>query len=284
MKITGPLSKMITTHSSPVKYELMLGEVRFDLTSVMGKTLRLNFSGRILCQNCGKKTKKSYSQGYCFPCTMKLAETDLCILKPETCHYSKGTCRDPKWGEENCFKPHIVYLANSSGLKVGITRATQVPTRWMDQGATAALPIMEVPNRFISGQVEMLFKKLISDKTDWRKMLKGEPEEIDLKSERDQLLKELGEELKAFEHRLLEAEVYRFNYPISAYPEKINSFNLDKVAEISSRLMGVKGQYLIFESGVLNVRSHSGYEVTIEGEDGPQDNQSLGLQIVGVSR
>jgi hypothetical protein len=154
----------------------------------------------------------------------------------------------------------------------------------MDQGATAALPIMEVPNRFISGQVEMLFKKLISDKTDWRKMLKGEPEEIDLKSERDQLLKELGEELKAFEHRLLEAEVYRFNYPISAYPEKINSFNLDKVAEISSRLMGVKGQYLIFESGVLNVRSHSGYEVTIEGEDGPQDNQSLGLQIVGVSR
>jgi hypothetical protein len=275
---------MITTHSSPVKYELMLGEVRFDLTSVMGKTLRLNFSGRILCQNCGKKTKKSYSQGYCFPCTMKLAETDLCILKPETCHYSKGTCRDPKWGEENCFKPHIVYLANSSGLKVGITRATQVPTRWMDQGATAALPIMEVPNRFISGQVEMLFKKLISDKTDWRKMLKGEPEEIDLKSERDQLLKELGEELKAFEHRLLEAEVYRFNYPISAYPEKINSFNLDKVAEISSRLMGVKGQYLIFESGVLNVRSHSGYEVTIEGEDGPQDNQSLGLQIVGVSR
>lgn len=281
--MTGSLSKMMTTHESPIKYELMLGEVRFDLKNLLGKNTKLTFSGRILCMNCGKKTKKSYSQGYCFPCTMKLAETDLCILKPETCHFEKGTCREPTWGEENCFKPHIVYLANSSGLKVGITRKTQVPTRWMDQGASAALPIMEVTNRFVSGQVEVLFKKHISDKTDWRKMLKGEPEAIDLHHWKEKLLKELEVDLKPFSYQVLQSEVYQFSYPISSYPEKINSFNLDKTAEISSRLIGVKGQYLIFESGVLNVRSHSGYEVTIEGEDGTQDNLSAGLQTVIVS-
>src|SRR6478672_4318516 len=146
MLATGTLSKMKTTQSSPVKYELTLGEVQYDITSLVGKTIRLTYSGNIYCENCGKQTKKSYAEGVCYPCTMKLASCDLCILKPETCHYDKGTCREPKWGEENCFKPHIIYLANSSGLKVGITRKTNVPYRWMDQGASEALPIMEVEN------------------------------------------------------------------------------------------------------------------------------------------
>jgi hypothetical protein len=264
MKATGTLSKMKTTPSSPVTYELTLGTVQYDISSLVGKNVSLNFSGNIFCTNCGKKTKKSYAQGFCYPCTMKLAQCDLCILKPETCHYDKGTCREPEWGLENCFRPHVIYLANSSGLKVGITRKTQVPTRWIDQGATEALPILEVKNRFVSGQIEVIFKKLVADKTDWRKMLKGSPDKIDLLEWKKKLLSELGEFLKDHDYTVLDEPVVRFAYPVHTYPEKVTSFNLDKVNEIKAKLMGIKGQYLIFETGVLNVRTHTGYEVTIE--------------------
>lgn len=257
---------MHTLSGNPVSYGLLLNNESVDLGPLVGRDVTLTYSGKIFCINCGKKTKKSYSQGFCFPCTIKLAECDLCILRPETCHYDKGTCREPAWGEENCLKPHVIYLANSSGLKVGITRRTQIPTRWMDQGASSALPIMEVKSRLLSGQIEVLFKKLISDKTDWRKMLKGEPEAINLEEEKARLLKELEEPLSHYEHIILNEPVWNFQYPVERYPEKVSSFNLDKVPEIKSRLIGIKGQYLIFESGVFNVRSHSGYEITIEGE------------------
>lgn len=266
MKATGILSKMTTLAGSPVSYGLQLREVHYDLTALVGKEIQLNYSGKIFCVNCGKNTKKSYSQGYCFPCTIKLASCDLCILRPETCHYDKGTCREPLWGETNCLRPHVVYLANSSGLKVGITRRTQVPFRWMDQGATSALPILEVKSRLHSGQVEILFKQHISDKTDWRKMLKGEPFEIDLEAEKARLLIELKNDLALIDHKVLDEPVMRFQYPVNQYPEKVSSLGLDKNPEIISRLVGIKGQYLIFEAGVLNVRSHTGYEVTIEGE------------------
>lgn len=266
MKAFGILSKMKSGHNDPISYQISLSGVPVEINQLIGKSVLLKYSGNIFCVNCGKKTKKSYSQGYCFPCTTKLAECDLCILKPETCHYSKGTCREPQWGLENCFKTHVIYLANSSGLKVGITRGTQVPTRWIDQGATAALPLMEVNDRFTSGQVEMLFKTKIADKTDWRKMLKGAPEEINLLEWRDKLLSELAPELAKFEYKLLEPQVLNFKYPVEKYLEKISSFNLDKTPEINSKLLGIKGQYLIFEEGVLNVRSHTGYEVTIEAQ------------------
>lgn len=265
MKTTSVLTKMNSYSDLLVHYHLMLGEVRFDLTPHVGKELAITFTGKILCLNCGKKTKKSYAQGHCFPCTLKLASCDLCILKPETCHYDKGTCREPSWGEENCLKPHVVYLANSSGLKVGITRRTQVPVRWIDQGATQALPILEVKNRLTSGLVEMLFKKHIADKTDWRKMLKGVPEEVNLQEWKEKLLELIKEELKGHDYTILNEPEYKFNYPVNTYPEKVSSLSLDKTSEIKSKLIGIKGQYLIFEAGVFNVRAHSGYEVTIEG-------------------
>jgi hypothetical protein len=264
MKITGRLSKMKSYPDLPVKYHLALGEVQFDLNSRVGKEIKLTYSGKIFCQNCGKNTKKSYAQGYCFPCTIKLAECDLCILKPETCHFDKGTCREPHWGEEHCMKPHVVYLANSSGLKVGITRRSQVPFRWIDQGATQALPIMEVNKRITSGLIEVIFKKHIADKTDWRKMLKGQADEINLLEWKTKLLELVKDELKDHEFSILDEPEYRFEFPVNQYPEKFSSISLDKVSEIKSKLLGIKGQYLIFEAGVLNVRSHSGYEVTIE--------------------
>jgi hypothetical protein len=266
MKFEGRLSKMVSYQDSPIQYHLTLGAVQYDLTKLIDSEVTLKFAGKIFCGNCGKATKKSYNQGYCFACTIKLAECDLCILKPETCHYDKGTCRDPKWGEDHCMKPHVVYLANSSGLKVGITRRTQVPTRWIDQGATQALPILEVQKRITSGLIEVLFKKHVADKTDWRKMLKGSAEEVNLQEWKTKLLGLVSEELKGHEYTILDEPEQKFKYPVSVYPEKVSSINLEKTPEIKSKLLGIKGQYLIFECGVLNVRSHSGYQVTIEGE------------------
>ena len=266
MKFSGRLSKMVSYPDLPIKYQLMLGEVQFDLNNLIGSEVTLSYSGKIYCGNCGKSTKKSYNQGYCFPCTIKLAACDLCILKPELCHYDKGTCREPAWGEEHCLKPHVVYLANSSGLKVGITRRTQVPTRWIDQGATQALPIIEVKKRLTSGLIEVIFKKHIADKTDWRKMLKGPSEEVNLLEWKEKLLNLVKDDLKGHEYTVLNEPEYKFNYPVDLYPEKVTSINLEKIPVVKSKLLGIKGQYLIFEAGVLNVRSHSGFEVTIEGE------------------
>lgn len=255
---------MVSYSESPVKYAITRGEVHFDINQLIGKEISITYSGKIFCEHCGKKTKKSYNQGYCFPCTMKLASCDLCIMKPETCHYDKGTCREPAWGEEHCMKPHVIYLANSSGLKVGITRRTQVPTRWIDQGATQALPIIEVNKRLTSGLIEVLFKKHIADKTDWRKMLKGDAEEVNLLEWKEKLLALVRDDLKGLEYKILDEPEYKFKYPVLKYPEKVASINLEKKPELVSKLMGVKGQYLIFEAGVLNIRSHSGFEVMIE--------------------
>ena len=137
----GSLEKMTTQLAEPVQYRLPVGDAELELNPLLGQRLELRYSGRIFCVNCQKKTAKSFNQGYCYPCFIKLAQCDMCIMKPETCHYAAGTCREPSWGEEFCFQPHIVYLANSSGIKVGITRQTQIPTRWIDQGAVQALPV-----------------------------------------------------------------------------------------------------------------------------------------------
>lgn len=264
MKITGLLSKMMTKSEEVVRYTLPFQEGHFDLNSLLGKEIKLTHSGKIICSNCSKQIKKSYAEGYCYPCTMKLAACDLCILKPELCHYDKGTCREPTWGEEHCLKPHTIYLANSSGLKVGITRKVNMPYRWMDQGASEALPIIEVSDRLTSGRIEVLFKKHIADKTDWRKMLKGEPSPIDLNEWKEKLFKELEVELKNHQYKVINETVQKFNYPVLKYPEKISSISLDKKPEFSGFLLGIKGQYLIFDHGVLNVRSHTGYEITLE--------------------
>ena len=176
----GALSKMSTRLEQPVQYSLRLGEQDLDLNALLGQGVRLEYLGAIHCSHCGRKTKKSFSQGYCYPCFSKLAQCDTCIMSPERCHYAAGTCREPAWGEQFCMTEHVVYLANSSGAKVGITRATQVPTRWIDQGATQALPIMRVATRQQSGLVEDVLRSQVTDRTNWRAMLKGEAAPLDL--------------------------------------------------------------------------------------------------------
>ena len=273
----GKLRKMITDLSDTVQYRLPLVQADnsaalfIDMNKLIGKNIKLSYQGDITCIACGDKTKKSYSQGHCYMCMKSLPECDMCIMKPETCHYAAGTCRDSAWGEEHCMQKHFVYLANSSGLKVGITRGTQVPTRWMDQGAVQALPIFQVKNRLMSGLLEMIIKKHMSDKTDWRKMLKGIVEEIDLEARRDEVFETCRDEIEALKQEhgedaltALTDDLVDISYPVNEYPEKVKSFNFDKTPEIEGKLNGIKGQYLILDTGVLNIRKYTGYNVQLE--------------------
>jgi hypothetical protein len=267
---TGNLRKLRTRLESPVRYELPLGDETVELNDLIGQPIKLVYQQEINCLHCGRKTKKSFSQGYCYPCFTRLPQCDSCIVKPEKCHYHEGTCRDPAWGERHCFQPHVVYLANSSGLKVGITRGEQVPTRWIDQGAIQALPILEVDNRLHSGLIEQIIAAHVSDKTNWRTMLKGGNPSIDLKAERDRLLELCADELEQLRQRFgadavrrLEAEVVEIEYPVKQYPAKVSTHNFDKEAEVSGVLLGIKGQYLILDTGVINIRKFSAYKVQL---------------------
>ncbi|MBT2788383.1 MULTISPECIES: DUF2797 domain-containing protein [unclassified Halomonas] len=272
--VRGCLSKMAAALPSrqdeQVDYHLRAGEHRVALNERIGEPLSLRWTGAIACTHCGRATKKSFAQGHCYPCFKRLAQCDTCIMKPETCHFFQGTCREPEWGERHCFQPHIVYLANSSGLKVGITRKTQMPTRWLDQGAIQALPILEVDTRQQSGFVEMLFKEQVADRTNWRAMLKGDVEIMDLNAERDRLLTLLADGLNQLREthgadaiRLLEQPAQHFHYPVSVFPKKVVSHNFDKQPLVEGVLQGIKGQYLILDSGVINLRKFTGYEIQV---------------------
>jgi hypothetical protein len=267
----GLLNKMHARLESPVQYELPLSDQRIAINNLIGKSFKLCFTGNIQCVHCFRSIKKSFNQGYCYACFISLAQCDMCIMKPETCHYEAGTCREPSWGKDFCFKPHIVYLANSSGIKVGITRQTQIPTRWIDQGAVQALPIFKVQSRYMAGLIEITLAKHVSDKTNWQQMLKNHVESIDLVNMRDELLskcnRELTEVIQRFGQQTIEFLVDESSvdilFPVDTYPVKIKSFNLDKNPEVSGILQGVKGQYLLLDTGVINIRKFSGYEVEI---------------------
>jgi hypothetical protein len=258
----GTLKKMrselgTATHADEVNYFLPMGDHELPLNPYIGEYLQLEFLGRIVCKNCGNKTKKSFSQGFCFPCMRRLAQCDMCILKPETCHYHKGTCREPEWGEQNCFVPHYVYLSNTSGLKVGITRHTQIPTRWIDQGATQATIMFRVESRRESGLVETAFKQLIADKTDWRTMLKENQPDMDLQAKASELQSNLQLDANIDQN----PGITSIRYPVLEFPRTIKSHNFDKNPVVEGTLMGIKGQYLIFDTGVINIRKFSSYEV-----------------------
>ena len=265
----GCLKKMVSKLDSPVSYLLPIGDEELPLNELLGQKIKLQFSGNIFCQYCGRATKKSFNQGYCFPCMKKLARCDICIVSPEKCHFEQGTCREPEWGLQHCMQSHIVYLSNTSGAKVGITRQSQLPTRWIDQGAIQALPVLRVDNRLLSGLVEHELKPFIADKTNWRTMLKGEVEQLNLAEVRDALLSKFKQATRGLQNRFgeesmvfLEAEKsVTIDYPVTKYPEKVSSLNFDKTSVVSGVLEGIKGQYLIFDNGVLNIRKFTSYEI-----------------------
>lgn len=271
MQMEGALRKMAITADEEGKayYALRLDDNVLPLNGLLGKTVRLIWAGAIRCVHCHRPTNKSFAQGHCYPCFKRLASCDTCIMSPERCHYAQGTCREPAWGEQHCMAPHLIYLANSSALKVGITKPSQLPTRWLDQGATQAVPILDVNSRLQSGLVEDTLRSVLSDRTSWQAMLKGEAAELDLASTRSTVLAQFKQELNALRAewgnealRVRKDIPRRFHYPVLAYPKKVKSFNLDRQPIIEGQLMGMKGQYLILDAGVINLRKYSGYHVS----------------------
>ena len=268
---SGAVRKMRTRLEQPVQYTMLLGEHEVPVNQYLGRQLQLDYLGAINCIHCDRKTNKSFSQGYCYPCFKRLAQCDSCIVSPEKCHYAAGTCREPEWGEQHCMTDHFVYLANTSGLKVGITRGSQVPTRWMDQGASQAQPIFRVDSRLHSGLVEIAFKNHIADKTNWQAMLKGPAQQRDLETVRQELMSTCADDIHSLRQQyglqaimVLEGEPEsRISYPVLEYPVKVKSFNLDKTPSVGGTLMGIKGQYLIFDTGVINMRKYGGYQLSL---------------------
>lgn len=267
----GTTQKMRIELGDPAQYQLRIGEQEIAANELLGQALQLEFLGEINCTHCQRPTKKSYAQGHCWPCFRSLARCDTCIMSPEKCHYDAGTCREPEWGEQFCMTDHVVYLANSTGVKVGITRVSQMPTRWLDQGASQALPIFRVKTRQQSGFVEDALRSQVSDRTNWRALLREEAEPLDLPSIRDQLLEHCAEPIEALQQRfglqaiqpLDDAEVLEIEYPVEQYLSKITSFNLDKNPIAEGTLQGIKGQYLIFDTGVINMRKYTAYQLAL---------------------
>lgn len=237
-------------------------ETKINLNELLGKKIKIEFLNEIRCVSCGAITKKSFNSGACYKCFITLAENDLCILKPETCHFHLGTCREPEWGKTNCFKKHIVYLANTSGLKVGITKENPYHKRWVDQGAVEALPILETGSRFEAGKIEIEFAKYISDKTSWQKLISAPALSLDLMEKSKELFTQVNLEKTNSEYKKLSHNVTKIEYPILDYPKKKISLKLEANKPIEDILLGIKGQYLLFPNGGINLRSFEGYKIS----------------------
>ncbi len=255
------LHKMNTSIGEPIEYRLFSDDKPILINDFLHKKLEINWSGNIFCQKCAKKTKRSFGQGFCYPCFISAPEASPCIIKPELCQAHLGIGRDIEFEQKHHNQPHIVYMAATDKVKVGVTRDTQVPTRWIDQGANKAIILAETPNRYLAGLTEVALKSFYSDKTNWRSMLKNlQDHNIDLEDEKWKCHDLLPSDLQ--QYFVENDDVIELNYPVNHYPEKITSLNLEKQESISGVLTGIKGQYLMFdEQYVFNVRRHTSFEI-----------------------
>lgn len=263
MQYEGNILKMKTQLAEPVNYQLPVGDQLVAMNKLIGGNIRMQFDGRINCVSCGKQTKTSFGQGFCYNCLQTAPEASESIMRPELSKSHFGMARDMEWAEKHDLIDHYVYLAVSSELKVGVTRNHQVPTRWIDQGASFAIKVAKTPNRHISGVIEVFLKNHFTDKTNWRAMLKNELlQDFDLLAEKNKIIGLLPAELQKYAEP--DNEVTTIHYPVEKYPGKINSVGFDKQPVIEGTLTGIKGQYLILdENNVLNIRKHNGYYITL---------------------
>ncbi|MBI3502337.1 MAG: DUF2797 domain-containing protein [Bacteroidetes bacterium] len=262
MRLTGRIYKMESQLAEQVIYHLPVENELIPMNELVGSTISLTFQNEIYCMECGEKTRKSF-QGFCWNCFSTSAENSECILRPELCLAHEGKGRDMEWEKKHHLQEHFVYLALSSEIKVGVTRSTQVPTRWIDQGASAVIRLAKVPYRYLAGVIEVEFKKHFTDKTNWQKMLKNELQNINLVEEKQKAKQFLLNELKQYFSE--DDSITQLNYPVIKYPAKVKSIDFEKQNLLSGKLIGIKGQYLIMEdNSVLNVRKHNGYVVTVE--------------------
>jgi len=264
MEMTGNIRKMESLQGEVIRYFLPFGEQKVELNLSIGHGISMEFLGKISCIKCGRETKKSFAQGFCYPCFISAPETEECVLRPELCRAHEGVARDMEYAKQHCLGEHVVYLSITSGLKVGVTRHSQVPTRWIDQGAVRAIELARTPNRYTAGLLELAMKSHIADKTNWRKMLtSSDPGELELVQEKARLIKLVPEDLQVYISENKEVTV--LNYPVSVYPDKVKSLNFDKDPMVSGLLKGIKGQYLLFdENRVINMRKFGGYLLRIQ--------------------
>ncbi len=261
MQYQGVLTKMQTELDQPVQYYLVFENDFIHVNQLLDREIRIEFL-KYQCLACGKN-KKIFRQGYCYDDFYKVPQAADWIMRPELskAHLDEED-RDLEYEKKVQLQPHIVYLANSSNVKVGVTRKAQVPTRWIDQGAHEAIEIVEVPNRYLAGITEVALKDHIADKTNWRKMLKNDIDDEDLVATRESLKKYIPEE--ALEYYIASNSETNIEFPVLQYPTKLKSLNLDKTPEYQGTLKGIKGQYLLFEDGtVFNVRNYEGYVVSL---------------------
>lgn len=263
MDIDITLAKMPTYLTKEVNYLLKADADFIKMNALIGSTLKMKFLGEKYCASCGNRFKDLFRMGFCKNCFFTKPEAGESIIRPELSQAHEGKAdRDLDFEKAYQLQPHIVYLANSAGLKVGVTRYEQRLHRWMDQGASFALVFAETTNRFEAGQIEVALKEFIGDKTLWQRMLKNEVPEVDLQAEKKTLKEKLDTQWQTFV--TTDYNVQALTYPVKEYPAKVKSINLDKEPEIEATLQGIKGQYLIFEGGrVINLRGHTGYRINL---------------------
>ena len=278
----GELAGLQIQAGDPASYALAFEDgQRIDLADRIGAGMRLQFTGIVCCRHCGTESGRSFGGGYCYGCFSTLARCDLCVVSPDRCHYDAGTCREPEWGESFCMQPHKVYLANSSGVKVGITRSGREQGRWLDQGAIQGLVVLEAESRRAAGLAEVLIARKLPDRTDWRRMLRADVPMLDLPA----IWENTRAQLPAMPDGVRPVsgtatnDVVTLSYPLPVSSPPEQNLRLDD-APIAGNLKGMKGQYLVLSQGAFNVRAHAGYrvEVTIgEALEESSAGEQLGL-------
>lgn len=262
MKFEGVLKKMQTEYNQPIQYFLVFENDYINMNQLLDKKISIDFV-KYECLHCGLE-KPVYRQGFCQSCFFDIPQAADWVMRPELskAHLDEEE-RDLEYEKQVQLQPHIVYLANSSNVKVGVTRKSQVPTRWIDQGAHEAIEIVEVPNRYLAGITEVALKEHVSDKTNWRTMLKNEIKDEDLVQWREQLKQYIPDEAR--DYYIASNTETNLDFPVQQYPTKLKSLNLQKTPHYEGVLKGIKGQYLIFDDDtVFNVRGSEGYVVKIE--------------------
>ncbi|HEY5646156.1 MAG TPA: DUF2797 domain-containing protein [Pseudomonadales bacterium] len=280
MLLAGVLADLLVEggETEPASYTLCFdGGERLLLNPHVGAGLEMSFDGTVICRHCGSAGRRSFGGGYCYGCFRSLARCDLCVVSPDRCHFDAGTCREPEWGRAFCMRPHHVYLANASGIKVGLTRSGRAHTRWLDQGAIQGLVILQADTRRAAGIAEVMLARQLPDRTDWRKMLRADVPEIDLPAARDRL-REAGFEPPEGVRWSGSGTVCRLYYPLARTEPPVRTLKLED-GTVRGNLLGMKGQYLILSGGALNVRQHAGYRVTLRLGGSLPDGNSEGDQL-----
>lgn len=267
---SGVLHGLRGRAGDPVRYTLEVGDDALPLDARLGEPLSFETDGSAVCAACERATDKRFGGGYCYRCFTTLARCDLCVVSPDRCHYEQGTCREPAWGLAHCMRGHVVYLANTGGAKVGITHPGNVPGRFIEQGAALALVVLSTRTRAQAGHVEKALGRYVREQGDWRALVAGSVMDVDLDAElvrlrrlADPAIAALAERFPGAIEWLDSPQRHAFRYPVLRYDSPTRQLRIEPGRAVGGVLLGIRGGYLLFDRGVLNVRAHASLRVTV---------------------